>query len=145
MEATINDPRLNQVLNESLDVIHRLLKTKSDDELTQTDLQRIKTANIVLTSYPRYGQTNATTAHVALEILKAASENEEQYRSFVRQHVPYSGVLKTVPKELLGGRKDIFTAEEKAQSVEERYLTEKQSWQNEKAELLFKIQQLEHK
>jgi hypothetical protein len=145
MANEINENKLSKVFNDALDVIDYVLKNKGGDELTPKDIQRIKSAQVVMTSYPRYIHARASTAHVALEILHGAAENEEQYRNFVRQHVPYSGIMKTVPTELLTNRKNLLEVIDEKQTVEERYLAEKNAWNEEKAELLFKVNQLEHK
>lgn len=132
----INDKKLVQVFNDSLDILSHRLSSHSDEILTKGQQQQLEVAKVVFTSYSKIRSTQAQVAGVTLKILSAAAESPDQYRQFVREHMPKVSPLITIPQIMEGRSKSaIDTQKEKTDIVAAGLVKEK--------ELKEKIQTLE--
>lgn len=114
----INEGKYEKLFNTSLDVLDSILRRKSDEPMSNDDIYQAKVATSVLSSYPKHKAAIASAAGVTLEVLKGAAENVEQYREFIRAHMPRTGIIKTIPEVLEDGRKNVVEMEKHLQDLQ---------------------------
>lgn len=141
-ETEINEGRYVKNFNDALDVMDKIMRDKSDEPLTPRDMAKLKAAQTIITSYPRMVQARASTVDTALKVFDAAAENKEQYREFVKSHLPRVAPLLAMP-EIINHRDNPIDSEERYKKLSSDFANERQKWNDEKAELLFKIGNLE--
>lgn len=141
----INDKKLAKTFDDSLDVLSHRLNSHSDEPLTKGEHEQLEVAKMVFTGYPKIRSAQAQVAGVGLKILSAAAENPEQYRQFVREHMPKVSPLITIPQILEGRVKSSIDAQRERTELIATSLAKEKEYQDKIDELEFENMQLKDK
>jgi hypothetical protein len=112
----VNENKYAKLFNNSLDLLDRII-SKEDGPLSEDDKVKMKAANSIIGSYPRYRQSQASIAGVTLDVLKGASETQEQYRELIRAHMPHITPLISIPQILDSKKADVTELRQKVTDI----------------------------
>jgi hypothetical protein len=141
----INDKKLVKNFDDSMDVMGHRLNSHSDEPLTKGEREQLEVAKLFFVTYPKIKAAQSQVAGVGLKILDAASENQEQYRQLVREHMPKISNLVSIPQLMEGKNQDIMEVKKEKQDLAVKWQTEKKAMQDTIDDLQFKLMQIEEK
>lgn len=141
----INDKKLAKAFDDALDIISHRLNSHSDEALTKGEHEQLETAKLIFVGYPKVRSAQAQVAGVGLKILSAAAENPEQYRQFVREHMPKVSPLITIPQVLESQKKDHIDEMKQKENTISGLLAKVKELQDKNDEVSFENIQLREK
>lgn len=143
MEIEINENKFSKLFNDAVEALDNLMKDKSNEELNSREVAKYKAASNVISSYPRYRQSQASIANVTLQVLRGAAADDNEYRELIRQHMPRVDFLKTIPEALTSNRHNAMELENKLKDNTSKAFQVQRDLQEENAELRTRVQELE--
>lgn len=143
--SDINQKEINQLFNDSIQLIRLFVNRKIESPLTEYDQQRVKAASTFIGNYPRIRSSQALVAQVSLELMKVAAKDPEQLKQWVQSQIPHTDIIKGLPGVLDNNQKAANAANDKLLEQSGKFAAEREQWKKERDELQFKIMQLEEK